>query len=460
MSLKNKFQNYSYNKKEHQKHSVKNESDLEFLNSVSSAMLMKNNVSSRLMLWIGALVIFCLIIWAYFTEIDTLTRGEGKISPSNQLQVIQNLEGGIITDILVKEGQEVKKDDILLKIDDIGFMANYEEKQLKYNELEAKSIRLYAESTGTRFDVPKKILDKSPKLIEREKALHLSNLEQLNNNILIYQHKLKQKKIEKQEAQAKLAQLESNLKLINKEVELNKDFVEKKLVSEVSFLQLVRQKNTIEGDMKAISLSIPRLKSVIQEYEQNIKEVRLKFKNNAKEAYNETKAEMARIEKTNIAREDKVRRTNVKSPVDGTVHRILINTVGGIAKPGMNIVEIVPTQDNLIVEAKIRPADIAFLHPGQKAIIKFTAYDFAIYGSMQGVLTHISASTIVDEIDKQSYYLVRLKIDKDYMGDENKKLKLLVGMTADVDIITGKKTILDYILKPILRATENTLSER
>lgn len=460
MSLKSKFQNYSYNKKEHQKHSVKNESDLEFLNSVSSAMLMKNNVSSRLMLWIGALVIFCLIIWAYFTEIDTLTRGEGKISPSNQLQVIQNLEGGIITDILVKEGQEVKKDDILLKIDDIGFMANYEEKQLKYNELEAKSIRLYAESTGTRFDVPKKILDKSPKLIEREKALHLSNLEQLNNNILIYQHKLKQKKIEKQEAQAKLAQLESNLKLINKEVELNKDFVEKKLVSEVSFLQLVRQKNTIEGDMKAISLSIPRLKSVIQEYEQNIKEVRLKFKNNAKEAYNETKAEMARIEKTNIAREDKVRRTNVKSPVDGTVHRILINTVGGIAKPGMNIVEIVPTQDNLIVEAKIRPADIAFLHPGQKAIIKFTAYDFAIYGSMQGVLTHISASTIVDEIDKQSYYLVRLKIDKDYMGDENKKLKLLVGMTADVDIITGKKTILDYILKPILRATENTLSER
>jgi adhesin transport system membrane fusion protein len=171
-------------------------------------------------------------------------------------------------------------------------------------------------------------------------------------------------------------------------------------------------------------------------------------------------AEMERIKKTNVAREDKVRRTYVRSPVDGTVNRLMVNTVGGVVKPGMDIVEIVPSQDNLLIEAKIRPADIAFLYPGQRAIVKFSAYDFAIYGSLEGVLTHISADTIVDDIDKQSYYLVRIKTDKNYLGTPDKKLKLIVGMTADVDIITGKKTVLDYILKPILRARENVLSER
>jgi len=212
--------------------------------------------------------------------------------------------------------------------------------------------------------------------------------------------------------------------------------------------------------MGAIKLSIPRLISVLEEQKDNITEVKLAFHNAAKEAYNEVKAEMTRIKRTNIAREDKVQRTLVRSPVNGTIKQLLVNTVGGVVKPGMDIIEIVPTQDNLLVEAKVRPADIAFLYPGQRAIVKFSAYDFAIYGSLEGTLTHISADTIIDEIDKQNYYLVKIKTDKTYLGNEDNKLNVMVGMTADVDIITGKKTVLDYILKPILRARENVLSER
>ena len=460
MNLEDKFTDYSYNKKDIHKLRVNNTEDLEYINSVSSAMLMKNNLTTRLMLWVGGAVTLWLITWAYFAEIDALTRGQGKIIPSHQLQVIQNLEGGIVIDILVEEGQIVKKGDILLKIDDTGFVTNFVENQLRFDELEAKSIRLIAEANGKPFSVSKEILKKSPELIKHERSLHLSNLAQLNNNILIYTHRLKQKRIERKEAESKLKQLRSNLSLINKEVKLNEPLVKKGIVSEVEFLQLKRQKNTVYGDLQAIKLSIPRLISIIEEQKNNTKEVKLKFKNAAKEAYNETKAEMSRIKRTNVAREDKVERTDVRSPVNGTINRLLINTVGGIVKPGMDLVEIVPTQENLLVEAKIRPADIAFLYPGQKAVIKFSAYDFAIYGSLEGTLTHISASTIVDEIDKQSYYLVRLKTDKNHLGTEKKKLTLLVGMTADVDIITGKKTVLDYILKPILRATENTLSER
>lgn len=460
MNLENKFVDYEYNKKEMKKLKVKTDADLEYINSVSSAMLMKTNLVTRLMLWTGALVIIWVITWAYYAEIDALTRGQGKIIPSHQLQIIQNLEGGIVSEILVTEGQSVQKGDILIKIDDTGFVSNYAENKLRFDELEAKAIRLLAESAGTEFIVTNAIEKKSPNLIAHEKSLHQSNLKQLNNNILIYNRRLAQKRAERKEAEAKLYQTKSNYALIKQEVELNKPLVEKGIVSEVEFLQLQRQENTMRGELQSIRLSIPRLISIIEEQKNNITEVTLKFQNAAKEAYNETKAEMTRIKRTNIAREDKVQRTDVRSPVQGTINRLLINTEGGIVKPGMDIVEIVPSQDNLLVEAKIRPADIAFLYPGQKAIIKFSAYDFAIYGSLEGTLTHISASTIVDEIDKQSYFLVRLKTNKNYLGDEDNKLQLIVGMTTDVDIITGKKTVLDYILKPILRATQNTLSDR
>ena len=460
MSLEDKFVEYSYQKKDIKKLAVKNEDDLNYINSVSSAMLMKTNFTTRAMLWIGAVVIIWLIVWAYNANIDALTRGQGKIIPSHQLQVIQNLEGGIVSEILVEEGESVKKGQILIKIDDTNFISNFLENELRYNELEAKSIRLLAESTGNDFHVSQKIKKKSPELIKHERSLYLSNREQLNNNILIYTRRLAQKRNERTEAEAKLKQLQLNYKLLQKEVEMNKPLVKKGIVSEVEFLQLQRQESSLQGEMEATQLSIPRLISVIEEQKNNIKEVNLKFRNTAKENYNETKAEMERLKRTNIAREDKVKRTYVRSPVDGTINQLLVNTVGGVVRPGMDIVEIVPSQDNLYVEAKIRPADIAFLYPGQKAIVKFSAYDFAIYGSLKGVLTHISADTIVDKIDKKSYYLVRIKTDKNYLGSEKKKLKLIVGMTADVDIITGKKTVLDYILKPILRARENTLSER
>ena len=460
MSLEDKFVDYSYRKKDLKNLSIQDEEDLEYMNSVSSAMLMHTTLSTRILLWIGAIVIVWLIYWAYNAEIDALTRGQGKVIPSHQIQVIQNLEGGIVTDILVSEGEHVKKGDVLVKIDDTGFLSSFAESQLRYNELQAKSIRLLAESTGKRFKVTKAIRKKSPNLIRHEESLYKTNKEQLENNILIYNRRLWQKRSELTEAQAELLQLTNNFSLISKEVELNRPLVDKGIISEVEFLQLQRQKNTIRGDMQAIELSIPRLISILEEQKDNIKEVKLKFKNAAKEAFNEVSAEMSRLESSNIAREDKVKRTLVRSPVDGTIKQLLINTIGGVLRPGMDIIEIVPTQDTLLVEAKIRPADIAFLYPGQRAIVKFSAYDFAIYGSLKGILAHISADTIVDDVDKQSYYLVRIKTDKSYLGNEYKKLNVMVGMTADVDIVTGKKTVLDYILKPILRARENTLSER
>lgn len=460
MSLEEKFEEYSYSKSDIKNFHIKNDEDLEYMNSVSAAMLMNNSLKTKILLWIGAIFIVWLIYWAYQAQIDDLTRGQGKVIPSTQVQVIQNLEGGIVSEILVKEGDSIKKGDVLIKIDDTTFMSNFAENQARYNELQAKSIRLLAESTGTPFKVEESVRKNAPEIIKYEESLYISNKEQLDNSMLIYKRRLDQKKDELRETQAKLSNLMKSYELISKELSLNKPLVEKGIVSEVEYLQLQREASNIEGQMKSTKLSIPRLTSVIEEQKNNIMEVELKFRNSAKEKFNEAKAEMARIESANIAREDKVNRTFVRSPVDGTIKQLLVNTVGGVVKPGMNIIELVPTQDNLLIEAKIRPADIAFLFPGQRAIVKFSAYDFAIYGSLEGTLTHISADTIFDDVTRQNYYLVRIKTDKNYLGNENKKLNIIVGMTTDVDIVTGKKTVLNYVLKPIVRARENVLSER
>ena len=460
MSLHDKFIESPYDKKDLKKFSVKDEDDLKYMNSVSAAILMQTKMKTRIILWLAAIIVIWLIVWAYFAQIDALTRGQGKIIPSQQLQIVQNLEGGVVNEILVKEGENVKKGQILLKIDDTDFASKYMESQLRYNELWAKSLRLIAESSGKPFHVDKKLLKIAPELLEHEKSLYLTNKEQLNNNIRIYQRRLSQKRTERKEAEAKLRQLRSNYVLLAKEIQMNKPLVAKGIVSEVEFLQLQRKAGKLHGEVEQTKLSIPRLISVIEEQKNNIKEVKLKFQNTAKENYNKTKAEMERISKKNVAQEYKVRRSLIRSPVNGTINQILVNTIGGVVKPGMDLVKIVPSQDNLIVEAKIRPSDIAFLYPGQKAIVKFSAYDFAIYGALNGIVTHISADTIVDKIDKKSYYLVKIKTDKNYLGTKDNKLKLIAGMTADVDIITGKKTVLDYILKPIRRAFINTLSER
>lgn len=460
MSLKDKLVDFTYEQERRTPTKVKSEKDLGFMNSVSAAILLRSTLKMRLMLWLGLFAVIWIIVWAYFAQIDQLTRGQGKVIPSKHMQVIQNLEGGIVSELLVQEGQFVTKGTTLLKIDDTGFTSSYEESQLRYDELKAKTIRLKAEAHSTPFKADENTTLAMPLQIAQERSLYLSNQEQLDNSLTIYSRQLKQRKNELIETEAKREQLKKNFEFIKRELNISEPLVREGVLSEVNFLQLQRQANTLDGELEATILSIPRLKSVIKESKNKMIDVRLIFKNKAKELLNEALAEMARIKKANFARQDKVQRTLVRSPVDGTINRLLINTVGGVVQPGMDIVEIVPDDDSLLVEAKIRPADIAFLRPEQKVIVKFAAYDFAIYGSLEGILTHISPDTIIDEVDHQNYYLVHAKTDRNYLGDDVDKLKIMIGMTADVDIITGKKTVLDYILKPILRARQNALSER
>lgn len=436
-----------------------NEDDLEFMSSLSEAVLQKAPSASRKILWLVVIAILWLIAWASIAEIDELTRGMGKVIPTQQLQVIQNLEGGIVSEILVKEGDHVKKGQVLLRIDDTNFASSYGESRLRFVELKAKSLRLEAEANTQPFIAPLDNSAEMKKQIAYEKSLYDSNYEQLSKTFQILQEQIKQKENELTELDSKVSQLQNGYSLIKREIDIMDPLVKKGLVSEMEYLQLKRQLNNMQGDLQAAKLSIPRVQSATQEVKNKRAEAELNFKNRAKKELNEVVAEMSRLQEAHASLEDRVQRTMVRAPVDGTIKQLLVNTVSGVVRPGMNILEIVPTEDTLLIEAKIKPSDVAFLRLGLDAMVKFTAYDFSIYGGLRGKVVFISADTITNE-KGESYYIVHIKTDNNHLGTPEKPLFLMVGMTTTVDILTGKKTVLDYLLKPILKAKQNALRER
>ncbi len=435
------------------------EEDLRFMSSLSAAVIQKSTQKSRMVVWILFVIIISFIIWASQATIDEVTRANGKVIPSHQIQKVQHLEGGTVAEIMIKEGDLVKKGEPLLQIESVGFMSRFAESQIRLSELKARAARLKAQISGDEISFDKSLHEGFPEIVAEEKSLFHSSIEQLQKKTGILEEQLKQRRSEIKEAKNRYTELKSRYQLISKEIKLTQPLVKKRLVSEVEFLKLKQQASKMQGDMDAAQLAIPRLQSKIKEAKTSIQEVKLGFINKAKKEYNEVISEIARIEQTKASLKDKVQRTLLRSPVDGTVKQLLVNTIGGVIHPGRDIIEIVPLEDSLVSEVKVRPSDIAYLHQGQEAIVKFSAYDFSIYGGLRGKVVHISADTITNERG-ESYYLVRVKTQKSFLGSAEKPLKIMAGMTVTVDILTGEKTVLDYIMKPILKAKENALRER
>lgn len=433
--------------------------DVEFMNSLSGAMLANNSSRLNVLLYAICLVIAVIITWCYFAELDERTRGIGRTIPSQQIQVVQNLEGGIVKEIHVIEGQTVKRGDILLTIDDTSIGSSYDESASKIDELQAKASRLRAEAGITPSLVSAGNGNKTSPLMQNEQRLYDTNLRQHANQKSVLQQQLQQKKIELSDAQEDLKSFKVSQKMIDREIELSRPLRKKQLLSELDFLQLEQRDLEKKQEINRTIKKIESLNAQIIEAEQKIEELDESRTSVAIEELNTVIAEINRLSFMQVAIEDRVTRTSVRSPVDGIIKQLLINTVGGVLKPGMDILEIVPIDEAVVVETKIKPSDIAFIYPGQKAILKFTAYDFAIYGGLDGEVTLISADTITDDKGEE-YYLVRVKSDKNYLGTEDNKKNIIIGMTAQVDIITGKKTVMQYLMKPILRAKSNALRER
>ena len=414
----------------------------------------------RLTIWaiIGFFVF--LVVWAGFSQIDEVTRGDGKAIPSSKLQKIQNLEGGIVAELYVKEGQIVEAGAPLIRLDDTRFVSNAGETEALRLAMQLRVERLSAQVDDRPLNIPDDVLKAAPSQAANERSLYESRRQQLKDEVGGLQEQLVQRQQELREFTSKQGQYRNQLSLQRQEINMSEPLVAQGAVSPVEVLRLKRAEMETRGQLDATTLAIPRAESAIKEVQRKIDETRGKFRSEALTQLNEARTELNKAESTGRALEDRVSRTLVTSPVRGIVKQLLVNTVGGVIQPGSDMVEIVPLDDTLLVEAKIRPQDIAFLHPGQEAVVKFTAYDYTIYGGLKAKLERIGADTITDEDKKTTYYMITLRTDRSHLGTDEKPLLIIPGMVASVDIITGKKSILSYLLKPIIKARAEALHER
>ncbi|BDR15412.1 HlyD family type I secretion periplasmic adaptor subunit [Vibrio sp. STUT-A11] len=451
--------------------------ELDFVDDKTAALLLNTPNSARLMLWVMVFFFITAIAWASWAQIDKVTIGHGKVIPSSQIQVVQNLEGGLVKEILVKEGQQVEKGQQLLLIDDTRFRSDFREREQQVANLTASVLQLSASISSVEvnrdFDTgnwrqsvvldygkltfPPLLEEKQPQLAQRQKAEYRENLDNLRNQLSVIDQQVQQKQQDLVEIEARVRNLRQSYQYVRKELDITKPLADEGVVPRIELLKLQRQVNDTRREMTSSELKIPVLKSALREAMLKRIEVALQFRSEQQEKLNNAQDQLSELVESAVGLEDRVNRTVVNSPVTGKIKTLNINTVGGVIQPGMDIVEIVPTEDTLLVEAKIAPKDIAFLRPDLHAIVKFTAYDFTKYGGLEGELEHISADTTQDD-EGNSFYIVRVRTEKTNFG-QDADLPIIPGMTASVDIITGKRTVLEYLLEPILKAKTNALKE-
>jgi len=433
--------------------------DVDLLTDIRTTILIQSPRGGSWIIWMTLLLLVLTVIWMSVSEIEEITRGNGKVIPSSHIQVVQNFEGGIVSELHVREGDIVKKGQLLMRLDETRFSAPLKESRLRYLALKAKAARLTALIAGTEIVLPDVVQKEAPDIALREIQLYQSRKSELEAKLEILNQQLIQRQQEEAELQEKSKELKRTYKLLQQEIDLTQPLVGQGAVSEVEFLRLQRQASSMQGEIAAVTLSIPRVQSKLKEATKVVEEEKLKFANESKTELNDVVVELEGLNAAATALEDRLDRTSVRSPVHGTVKQVFVTTVGGAVQPGMDLVEIVPLEDTLLVEAQIKPSDIAFLRDQQKAMVKFTAYDFTIYGGLEAKLEHISADSITDA-QGNSYYLVQVRTDKNHLESKNGPLPIIPGMITSVDIVTGKKTILSYLLKPVLRARMLALRER
>jgi len=430
--------------------------NLDWAGDADWARLQQDPLRARGLLRIVAAALIVMVVWAAFAPIDEITRGDARVVPTTQLQIIQSVDGGVVEALLVKEGQIVEAGQMLLRVDPTRFVSNMLESRAGQTALQAKALRLEALTRGTPFNPPADLMKEAPDVVAQEMRLYESRRAEISAQTSIYQNQLVQRQQELNEVRARREQAERSLELMTKELNATRPMVATGAVSEVEVLRLEREVARLRGDREQAGAQISRVQSAILEATSKINEVQLTGRNTMSAELSETMSKLASMTQGGLALQDKVKHADIKSPVRGTVKRLLVNTVGAVVQPGKEVVEVVPLDDALILEVQIAPKDIGFLRPEQEAMVKFSAYDFSIYGGLAAHVFLIGADSVLDE-KGNAFYHVRVRTTKTSLGPN---LPIIPGMVAQVDILTGKKTVLSYLLKPVLRAKATALTER
>ena len=432
--------------------------ELQYMSELEEAVRLKPSFASTLLvLFIAGFVIFA-IIWASIAEVDERVRGQGRVMPSSDIQVIQSLEGGILSELLVKEGEKVKAGQVLMRIDDVFFASEERGIEAQMLSLQIRKARLEAEAKGEEFKIPDTIAKKAPKIAENEKKLYLSRQKDLNTALAITKDEEEETKANLAEVKASINKLSRNRDLLKKELDIAKKLVAKHAMPEIEKLRLEREYSEIRGNLATALQSKKALQAKLSRVKKKRMEKLSSFRSKVLGELNETETKIAALNEKLKSAGDRVSRTDLKSPVDGIIKKIAVKTVGGVIEPAQRLIEIVPIEDELMIRSKVRPEDIAFLHLGQKVKISITAYEPQIYGYLWGKLERIGADA-VRESDGTMYFEIDVRTDSNNLGDNDSPLIITPGMVANTEIIVGKRTILFYLLKPVLRLKEKALTE-
>jgi adhesin transport system membrane fusion protein len=430
--------------------------DAEFVQDADNFMIQQEPLRARMLVKTILIAMALFIMWTAVALVDEITKGEGKVIPSSQIQVLQSLDGGIVAEINVKEGQVVDAGQVLLRVDPTRFESSVRENRSQYLALATKAARLRALAEGLPFTPPPEAMLEDQKTVQDEQRLYQTARSNVEAQIAIARQQLVQRQQELSEMRVKREQASQAYDLTARELAVTKPLISSGAVSEVELLRLERDTARFLGERDVAAAQILRSQAALAEAARKIEEVELNARNEVRKELADTMAKLNAFTEGSVALADKVKHAAVRSPVKGTVKRLMVNTVGGVVQPGRDLVEVVPLDDALILEARVAPKDIAFLRPGQKAMVKFTAYDFSTYGGLDAKLEHIGADSITDERGN-TYFLVRVRTNRSSLGAN---LPIIPGMMAEVDIVTGKKSILTYLLKPVLRAKQAALTER
>ena len=433
--------------------------ETDFMSELDAAAHMRPARSATMMLMaIMGLVIFA-ILWAGVAKVEVLTRGQGQVAPSQDVQVVQSLEGGIVEELLVRPGEIVKKDQILMRLSDVQFSSEERGTEAKFLALEAKKARLQAEASGEEYAVPKEVSEKAPQVAENEKALYDSRQKELKNAYAILDDRISKANADMAEVNAQINRLSSNRSSLNKELAITKDLVAKRAVPKLEELRLSREIADMSGQINAQSQRRKSLQAEVQVAKKERESQLDKFRSQALGELNQVETEIASLRENLKSIGDRVDRREVKAPVDGVVNNIAVKTIGGVVEPAMQLVEIVPVDEELKILAKIQPNEVAFIRPGQAAKVKITAYDPQKYGALDGQVVRLGATSARDN-EGNVFFEIEVHTDKNFMGTAENPLPVTPGMVADVEVITGKRTILEYLLKPVLRARDRAFTEQ
>ena len=433
--------------------------ETDYMCALEAATKMKPATPVILMLFAVISFLVFFFAWAAVTEVEELTRGEGQVVPSQEIQVVQSLEGGILQELLVKKGDFVKKGQVLLKISNVLFSSQKSGTEAQFRGLEAKKARLTAEANGTSFEIPDEIKKQLRDIAENEVALYKSRQKELESVYAIQDDKIQKAKADMDATRAEINSLSQNRTLLNKELKITRDMVAKRAVPKLEQIRLERELADVSGRINTLVQEKKGLEASLSSAENERKAQDDRFKSQALEELNEVETQIASLKESLKSMGDRVDRTEVRAPVDGVVNQIKIQTIGGVIEPAMQLVEIVPADEELKVVAKVQPNQIAFLNVGQLVKVKVTAYDPQKYGALDGKLTRVAANSASDR-EGNILFEVEAVTDKNFLGSAEHPLPITPGMVANVEIITGKRTILNYLLKPLQRGFDRALRER